>query len=69
VREAGGRTLAFRAKGETLGDQETGSTWDPVRGLAKSGPLKGESLQPVPSLSSYDWAWRDFYPDSEFYSP
>jgi hypothetical protein len=69
VREAGGRTLAFRAEGETLVDQETGSTWDPVRGLAKSGPLKGESLQPVPSLSSYDWAWRDFYPDSEFYSP
>jgi len=31
--------------------------------------LNGESLQPVPSLSSYDWAWRDFYPDSKFYAP
>lgn len=69
VRQVAGRTLTFRADGEVLVDEETGSTWDPVRGLAKTGSLKGESLQPVPSLSSYDWAWRDFYPDSEFYTP
>ncbi len=69
VREAAGRALTFRAEGDALVDEETASTWDVARGLAKSGSLKGESLQPVPSLSSYDWAWADFYPDSEFYAP
>jgi hypothetical protein len=69
VRQVAGRTLTFRAEGEMLIDTATDSTWDPVRGVAKSGPHKGESLQPVPSLSAYDWAWRDFYPDSEFYTP
>ena len=61
--------LTFRAEGGTLVDEETGSTWDPARGLAQSGPLQSESLQPIPSLSSYDWAWANFYPDSEFYKP
>ncbi len=69
VRQAAGRTLTFRADGDVLVDEETGSIWNPVRGLATAGSLKGESLQPVPSLSSYDWAWKDFYPDSEFYTP
>ena len=54
---------------DTLVDAETGSTWDLTRGLATSGPLKGQSLQPVPSLSSYDWAWLDFYPEAVFYEP
>ena len=52
-----------------LVDQETGSIWDISRGLAKEGPLVGEGLQPVPSLSSYDWAFRDFSPNGEFYQP
>jgi hypothetical protein len=31
--------------------------------------LGGEGLQGIPGSSSYDWAWIDFYPNSEFYSP
>jgi hypothetical protein len=55
--------------GDRLIDEETGSTWDISRGLATAGPLKGESLQPVPSSSAFDWAWEDFYPDTEFFQP
>ena len=69
VSRVGDKTLTFQLDGDTLVDQETGSIWEITRGLATSGPLEGQSLQPVPSLSSYDWAWLDFYPDSEFYRP
>ena len=67
VRSAGGVTLTFQVEGQALVDVETGSRWDPNRGMAIDGPLNGEILQPVPSLSSFDWAWKDFYPESEFY--
>jgi hypothetical protein len=69
IRQVDGRTLTFRAEGATLIDEETGSTWDVARGLAVDGPLRGSVLQGVPSSTAYDWAWRDFYPDSEFYAP
>jgi len=69
IRQVDGQTLTFTFNGEELIDEETASHWNPNLGLARSGPLAGKSLQPVPSLSSYDWAWVDFYPDSEFYKP
>jgi hypothetical protein len=69
VRQVGDRVLNFKLEDGTLMDVETGSIWDLTRGLATTGPLKGESLQPVPSSSSYDWAWADFYPETEFFVP
>lgn len=68
IRTVDGQTLTFRADGETLIDEETGTRWSVIRGTAIEGPLKGKTLEPVPNSSAYDWAWRDFYPDSEFYS-
>ena len=50
-------------------DLETGSVWDLSRDWAKEGLLAGEGLQPLPSLSSYDWAFEDFYPQGDFYQP
>jgi hypothetical protein len=69
IRKLGNQTLTFKIDNGLLVDQETGSVWDISRGLAKDGPLTGEGLQPVPSLSSYDWAFRDFYPGADFYQP
>ena len=69
IRHADGRLLTFRVEGDFLVDEETGTRWDAARGLAIEGPLLGLSLQPIPSLSSFDWAWKDFYPDTEFYQP
>jgi len=69
LRQVDDRTLTFRWDGEQLVDEETGSVWDVMRGRAMSGPLEGQALQSVPSLSSYDWAWRDFYPESAFWIP
>ena len=67
VRQVGDRVLTFEETGDHMRDRETGSLWDPRRGLAIEGPLKGEGLLEVPSNSSFDWAWRDFYPHSTEY--
>jgi hypothetical protein len=69
VRVMDDQVLTFEWNGETLIDVETGSTWNLSRGLALSGPLQGRSLQQVPSSSAFDWAWLDFYPESDIYSP
>jgi hypothetical protein len=69
LRQVEGEVLSFRLEGGRLVDVETGSSWDVRIGIAKDGPLTGQGLQPIPSLTSYDWAWEDFYPSSEFYQP
>ena len=67
LQRVGDQELTFEIDGENIVDLETGTQWDIARGLATEGPLLGESLQPIPSSTSYDWAWFDFYPQSEMY--
>ncbi len=66
-RRLGDRTLTFALRGGALVDLETGSTWQPQRGMAMDGPLKGETLKPLAYVPAFDQAWRDFYPDSTWY--
>lgn len=61
VRRVGEQTLTFRHENGELMDEETGSRWQVARGLATAGMLRGEGLQPVPSLSAFDWAWFGFF--------
>lgn len=68
-RTVDGRALTFAVREGEIIDQETGSQWNLGRGLATEGELRGRALQPVPSTTSYDWAWLDFYPESAFYEP
>lgn len=67
LREIDRRVLNFEIRAEKLIDLETGSIWDVKTGFAINGPFEGKVLKPLPSLSSYDWAWMDFYPGTEFY--
>lgn len=69
LRELDGQVLNFQSLDGGWQDIETGSGWDLQRGLAISGELAGLSLQPVPTLTSFDWAWNDFYPFTGFYTP
>lgn len=72
LRQVGDQTLTFEpvaGNADLIKDAETGSTWEAGTGLATAGPLKGEALQPLPSLTSFDWAWEDFFPESEYYRP
>ena len=67
LRRVGDRRLTLESADDSaLRDRETGTRWSAANGLALDGPLAGEALSPVPWTSSFDWAWRDFYPDSTF---
>ena len=68
VRQLGdGTRLTFSMVGDQLVDDQTGSIWNATRGVATDGVLKGAGLREIPYISSYDWAWRDFYPHTDFY--
>ena len=45
-------------------DQETESLWSHLLGECMKGPLKGETLEIIPSVMS-DWkAWKQRYPET-----
>ena len=67
LRQVGDQVLEFRLEDGGLIDQQSDSTWDLARGIAVDGPLQGAVLQRVPYITAFDWAWEDFYPDTEFY--
>jgi hypothetical protein len=69
VRQIDQQVLTFSTDGNFLFDAESGSQWDVARGLAIDGSLQGQALIGVPSSSAFDWAWLDFYPESDFYRP
>ncbi|MCH7735360.1 MAG: DUF3179 domain-containing protein [Chloroflexi bacterium] len=57
--------FTFEAAGdERMRDLETGTIWEVERGLALEGPLRGTVLQQVPYITSFDWAWADFFPET-----
>ena len=65
VASPGSLPLEFeRSPQGTVTDTETASTWDPATGVATGGPLAGTVLQRVPYISSFDWAWVQFHPDT-----
>ena len=69
MRRLDGRTLTFHLENGELIDEETGSTWDIMRGLATAGPLQGAVLPLLPNLTAFEDHWWDFYPDSTLYAP
>ncbi len=70
-----GRLLTFdEAAGKVNGqllmrDAETGTTWGRITGEALDGPLAGERLEQLPTFVAFWFAWTDFYPDTELYTP
>lgn len=60
------RTLSFhfvtKAKETFLEDAETHSLWLPLEGRAVQGPLAGKTLEPVPYMRSYWYAWSAYRP-------
>jgi Protein of unknown function (DUF3179) len=62
------RTLSFRADGDSLRDEETGSAWDPMTGRARSGPLAGRKLDGVVFTTALWYAWHSQRPDTTLWS-
>ena len=67
LRKAMDADLVFALQEGRLVDLQTGSIWDATKGIAIDGALRGEVLQKVPYITSFDWAWEDFYPHTEFF--
>ena len=54
-------------EGGRIVDLETGSVWDTMRGVAIEGALKGTLLQQIPYVTSFEWAWLDFFHHTRLY--
>lgn len=71
LQKLGGRLLTFdlNSTAEQISvlarDNETGSTWNIVTGVATAGPLAGQHLTPQPAFTSFRRAWITFHPQSE----
>ena len=65
-RQFDGQPLTFTLDGgEPLTDEETGSRWDPLRGIATSGPLLGKNLPACSTSHSMWFVWKEYRPDTE----
>jgi hypothetical protein len=58
-----GQKLTFRADGNTIVDEETGSTWN-ILGQAVEGPLAGEELDEIVHGDHFWFSWAAFKPDT-----
>jgi hypothetical protein len=64
-----GQKLTFAvADGLTIKDNETGSLWDGINGLAIEGELAGKRLERIKSTSSFWFGWKDFHEDTLIFS-
>ena len=63
------RILTLAIENGALIDRETGTVWDPVRGLGVSGPLAGESLGVLPGFTIFPADFDTFWPDGRFWAP
>ena len=61
-----GRKLNFRAEGQRIVDDQTGSVWN-IFGRAIEGPLAGEALTEIVHGDHFWFAWAAFRPDSLIY--
>ncbi len=61
-----GQTLSFRADGDAIIDEQTGSAWN-IFGTALSGELAGTQLRTLNAFPHFWFAWAAFYPDTELY--
>ena len=73
-RTVDGRELTFRLSPGTAGahaqltDEETGSTWLALTGVAIDGPLEGSAVARAQSHLSFWFAWKDWNPETEVYA-
>lgn len=65
-RRVDSRVLTFQLGGDLsaleMVDQETGSRWNAVTGVAISGPLAGKRLERLFQTQVFWFAWRNFFP-------
>lgn len=64
-RDLDNQTLTFtHLAALTFRDDQTGSTWDALTGLATDGPLQGKQLTAIQSTTAFWFGWKDWHPDT-----
>ncbi len=63
------RVLTFEFSGSDLVDRETGTVWDPVRGIGVSGELQGVGLDVLPGFTSFVEDYWTFYRNGRLWAP
>ncbi|NNC39058.1 MAG: DUF3179 domain-containing protein [Acidimicrobiia bacterium] len=63
------RVLTFIVENGSLVDVETGTTWDPNRGIALDGPLAGEVLAVLPGFTIFPDDFGTFWPEGRIWQP
>jgi len=61
--------VELEVDGQVLRDTLTGTTFDPIRGIALSGPLAGQTLGKLPGFTSFPDDFDTFWPDGKIWSP
>lgn len=68
ARRVGEQILDLSVIDGELTDQQTGTVWDPLRGIGLNGPLAGEVLALLPGFTSFERDFHTFWPDGRVWS-
>ncbi len=66
-RVVGDATVTLDAVDGRLVDRETGTQWDPVRGRALEGPLRGQALGLLPGFTAFPWDFERIWPQGRLW--
>ena len=66
-RQMEGETLLFEPHEMGFTDQQSGSVWDPLTGVAISGPRQGQQLAMRTTIPSFSEPWERFHNDTEYW--
>ena len=68
LRNVDGQTLRFKpAQGYFVKDTTTATTWNLITGMATEGKLKGHTLERLPAMNIYWFAWARYHPETTVY--
>lgn len=68
LRNVEAKTLIFEpTEGYFVKDTTTGTTWNLITGTATEGKLKGYTLERLPAMNIYWFAWARYHPETTIY--
>ena len=68
LRTVEGQALTFEpARGYFVKDVTTETTWNLITGMATEGKLKGHTLERLPAMNIYWFAWARYHPETTVY--
>ena len=63
------KAVVFTSVVGYIAQDNTGTEWNLITGIATSGKYKGQRLERLSAVNIYWFAWARFYPDTTIYRP